>query len=218
MLQYFRHRPPPSLPFHVAKSPGWMALLKKADERTLRSREVGRILGLSYRQLTDWEHRGKLKRIFARPLRLKAEGWRGFSVVDLLCLSVLKRAKKRGISITRFSELMGELFSVSGFFYDAISRIAYGLDTFVCTNLKDFICVASPSDRKQWHRIVKDLKKSELTVILPLNGIVDDLFGKLQMDDFKAVKRPGGGYSFIINGVPLALEAFPSQPASEETE
>lgn len=212
----FRRSSSSSLPLHVATCPGWLALLKKADERTLTSMEVKRIIGLSYRQLTDWESRGMLKPIFARPFRVKTEGWRKFSVVDLLCLSFLKEARSQGISITRLQGLMGKLFSLTGFFYDTISHVVYGLDVFVCSNLKDLIYVASPTGEDQWSRIIKDLKKSDLMVILPLNRIVDDLFQKLKMPDFQAIKKREGGYSFIINGVPLALEPLPGQANSKE--
>ncbi len=53
-------------------------------------------------------------------------------------------------------------------------------------------------------------------VILPLNKIVEDLLQKLELPDFQATKRPGGGYGFVINGVPLALEQLPDQERERE--
>jgi len=217
MSKDFLHRSGSSLPLQVALSPGWLALLKKADERALTSKDVGRILGISSRQLTDWEGRGELKPIFARPLRVRKEGWRKFSVVDLLCLSFIKEAKRQGIPVTSLKHLMAKLFSVAGFFYDAISHVVYGTDVYVCTNLNDLMYVASPSDKNQWRRITEDLRKSDLMVIVPLNRIVDDLFQKLELPDFQALKRPEGGYHFVINGVPLALEPLPGEPGCEES-
>ena len=212
-----------SLPSHLSlallkkRYPCWGALLEKADERMLTSEAVDRLLGLSYRQLTDWEHRGMLKPIFARPMGEKAEGWRKFSVVDLLCLSFLKEAKRHGISITRLQGLMGKIFSVTGLFYEAIPHLVYGFDVYVYTDQIDWISVASTDTEDKWFRIpVDDVRESDVVVIIPLNGIVDDLFQRLNLPDFQAIKRPEGGYSFVINGVPLALEQLPDQEKDRE--
>lgn len=208
---------PTSLPFLKEVYPGWGALIEKADERMLTSKDVKRILGLSYRQLNDWENRGMLKSIFARPMSERTEGWRRFSILDLLCLGLLKETKNQGVSITRLQRLMDQIFSVGGLLYQAIPYIVYGFDVFVYSNLSDWISIR-PSDPKgeRFELFIEDLKESALVVVLPLNRIVEDLLRKFELPDFRATKRPEGGYSFIINGVPLALEQLPDQEKDRE--
>ncbi len=208
---------PGNLSFLKEIYPGWGALIEKANGSMLTSKDVKRLLGLSYRQLNDWETRGMLKSIFARPMSERTEGWRRFSVLDLLSLGLLKEAKNQGISITRLQRLMDQIFSVGGLLYQAIPYIVYGFDVFVYSNLNDWISIrplGPGSDRVELSLDV--LKKSDLVVILPLNKIVEDLLQKLELPDFQATKRPGGGYGFVINGVPLALEQLPDQERERE--
>jgi hypothetical protein len=208
---------PGDLSFLKEVYPGWGALIEKANERMLTSKDVKRILGLSYRQLTDWEKRGMLKSIFARPMSERTEGWRRFSVLDLLCLGLLKEAKKHGISITKLQNFMSRIFSIGGLLYGAIPYIVYGFEVFLYTNLDDWIDIASPVPRdKRFGPPIDDLRKSNLVVIFPLNRIAEGVLKKLRLPDFQAIKKPMGNYSFVINGVPLALEQLPDQEKDRE--
>lgn len=203
---------PGNLSFLKEAYPGWGALIEKANERMLTSKDLKRILGLSYRQLNDWENRGMLKSIFARPMSERTEGWRRFSVLDLLCLGLLKEAKRQGISITKLQTFMNRIFSIGGLLYRAIPYIVYGFDVFLYTNLDDWIDIASPvPGDKRFGPPIEDLRKSNAVVIFPLNRIVEGLLQKLKIPDFQAVKKPEGNYSFVIKGVPLALEQLPDQ-------
>jgi hypothetical protein len=208
---------PDNLSFLKQVYPGWGALIEKANERMLTSKDVKRILGLSYRQLTDWERRGMLKSIFSRPMSERTEGWRRFSIFDVLCLGLLKEAKNQGISITRLQKLMDQIFSVGGLLYEAIPYIIYGFDVFVYSNLDEWISVR-PSDPtgERFELFIEDLKASALIVVFPLNRIVDSLLQNIGLPDFQAIKKPEGGYSFVINGVPLALEQLPDQEKDKE--
>jgi len=203
---------PRNLAFLRQTYPGWGALIARLDERTLTSRDIWNLLKISYRQLNDWETRGMLKSIFARPMSESPEGWRKFSILDLLSLGLLKEAKRLGISITRLQKLMREIFSVGGLLYDTIPYIVYGFDVYVYSDLNEWISVASPDpEDKLFGPPIDDLKESEIVVIIPLNRIVDGLLQRLELPDFHAAKKPEGGYSFVINGIPLALEQLPDQ-------
>ena len=208
---------PDNLSLLTERYPGWGALMQKATDTMLTSKDVGRVLQLSYRQLTDWDKRGMLKSIFERPMSERTEGWRRFSVLDLLCLGVLKEAKRQGISITRLQSFMNLIFPIGGLLYEAIPYIVYGFDVYLYSNLDDWIFMR-PSDPtgKRFELATEDLKESALVVILPLNRIVEELLEKLDLPDFCAVRRPEGGYRFIINGVPLALEQLPDQEEPTE--
>jgi hypothetical protein len=48
-------------------------------------------------------------------------------------------------------------------------------------------------------------------VIIPMSPIIDHVFETLGHPDFEATKKSEGGYSFKINGVPLALEDLPKK-------
>lgn len=190
--------------------PGWGALLEKVTERKLTSKDAREILDLSYRRLNDWEQRGNLKSFFGREMKTRTEGWRRFSIFDLLCLGVLKEAKKHGISITSLQRFMEDIFLTGGYLYRALPSLVYGVDVFLCTNLDEWMDTFFLGPKDEYVPLpVKDLKQSHIAVIIPLNKIVDDIFEKLQLEDFEAIKKPEGGYRFIVNKVPLALEDLP---------
>ena len=90
--------------------PGWASLVEKLTLRNLKSSDVHRILGLTYRQLKDWEERGILKSRSQRAEGAKAKGWRKFSIVDLIALGILKEAKRQGLPVTQPQKAMGDIF------------------------------------------------------------------------------------------------------------
>ena len=107
---------------------------------------------------------------------------------------------------------MGQIFSIGGLLYEAIPYIIYGYDVYVHSNLNNSISLTALDREDQTLQVRRDdLEQGEIVVIIPLNRVVDDIFTKLDLPDFRAFKKPEGGYSFIINGVPLALEQLPDQ-------
>ena len=192
------------------KYPGWGVLLERVNEKILKSSDVNRILGISYRQLSDWEKRGVLKTIFKRPRRKKTKGWRTFSIADLISLGLLKEAKRQGISITSLQKVMEGIFFTKNILNETFPRIACGLDVFFYTNFEKWTSYYGVDSKHESVEVSIDyLRQSDIVLIIPVNRIADDIFCKLKLPDFEAIKKKEGGYSFTINMVPLALEELP---------
>jgi hypothetical protein len=190
--------------------PGWGVLLERVNEKILKSSDVKRILGISYRQLSDWEKRGVLKTIFKRQRRTKTKGWRTFSIADLISLGLLKEAKRQGISITSFQKVMEQIFFTKNLLNETFPHIACGLDVFFYTNFEGWSSYYGVDGQHESVEVSVDyLRESNVVLIIPVNRIVDDIFRRLKLPDFEAIKKKEGGYSFKINKVPLALEEFP---------
>ncbi len=190
--------------------PGWGILMEKLDEPRLRSSDIKRILGLSYRQLNDWEKRGMLQMIFNRPAGNKTDSWRKFKILNLFSLGILKEIKKHGLSITMLQNSMDSLFTWTDLNADPIPHIVYGGAVFLKTdfhNVASFVCVEP--DENKMKISIQDLVKDKLVFILPVNSIIDTIFSNLNLSDFKAMKERNGQYSFIVHNVPLALEPLP---------
>jgi hypothetical protein len=201
--------------------PGWGALMEKLIDRKFTSKDIKRFLDLSYRQLTDWEGRGKLKSIFIKSVRERTEGWRRFSILDLFSLGLLKELKKEGIPITRLQKFMGMIFFVDDVIYNNIPSIVCGEDVYIYTDLNNLMgtfCLAAEDQENIPPFIKEELRKSGFMVLLLLNKIIEDIFQKMELPDFKAIKKPDGGYKFHINGVPLALENLSDEPEKRENQ
>jgi DNA-binding transcriptional MerR regulator len=190
--------------------PGWGVLLEKVNEKMLKSSDVKRILGISYRQLSDWEKRGVLNTIFKRQRRTKTKGWRTFSIADLISLGLLREAKGQGISITSLQKVMEKIFFTKNILNETFPRIACGLDVFFYTNFDKWTAYYGVDRQHESVEVSVDyLRESNIVLIIPVNRIADDIFRKLKLPDFEVIKKKEGGYSFKINKVPLALEELP---------
>lgn len=192
------------------KYPGWTVLLERINERILKSSDVCRILGISHRQLSDWEKRGVLKTIFKRPKRQKRKGWRTFSIADLISLGLLREAKRQGMAITSFQKVTEKIFFTKNLLNEIFPHIVYGLDVFFYTNFDKWTSYYGVDSQYEGIEVSVDyMRDSNIVLIIPVNRIVDEIFRKLKIPEFEAIKKKEGGYSFIINKVPLALEELP---------
>ena len=105
---------------------------------------------------------------------------------------------------------MDALFTWTDFNADPIPYIVYGGTVFLKTDLHNFTsfaCMETDADKLQLS--IQDMVKDKLIFIMPVNRIIDVIFSKLNLPDFTATKERNGTYSFIIQGVPLALEPLP---------
>ena len=201
---------PSDLPTLKRKYPGWAKLVEKMTERTIRSEGVKRVLGISYRQLHDWEkERGILHSRSVGQSGKKGSSWRRFSILDLIILGIFTEAKKRSIPVTKLKEVIGDIYLSQFMVVDAFPGVVYGLDLFFVTDLEtsfEYWC----ADRMEPLVKIPILKPRgiQTLVIIPMCPIIDHVFEMLNRQDFEATKKPEGGYSFKINGVPLALEGL----------
>jgi len=194
----------------LADYQGWSILLGKVTEKILTAKDVKYILGISYRQLNDWEWRGMGREIFERPGRHKKEGWRKFSIADLIALGVVQEAKLYGISITKLRAVMHNIFFTDETLTTIFPFLVYGHDVFFYSNFERSSAYYGVNSVIESVEIsVEYLRDSAFVLIIPVNRIADNIFMKMGRADFRVLKQDDGGYNFLIHGVPLALEPLP---------
>lgn len=188
-------------------TPGWEALIDKLSETCLRTNDVNRILGISSRQLNDWDDRGMLGPLFKRKQTKKARGWREFNIMDLVALGILQKAKQYGIPITYFKDTIGDIFAWNEHFDNYLTHVVYGLEAYfysdLTTNFGFRGCQPGDDGIKIDFLRIQD---SEFFFVIRLNTLIHYIFAKLELPDFIATKDFDGCFSFKINGVPLLLE------------
>ena len=195
---------------NMADYQGWSILINKVTEKILTAKDVKHILGISYRQLNDWEWRGMGSEIFERPGSRKKEGWRKFSIADLIALGVVQEAKMYGIAITKLRAVMKKIFFTEETLRTIFPFIVYGHDVFFYSNFEQSSSYYGVNSVIESVEIsVEYLRGSAFVLIIPVNRIADNIFMKMERMDFRAVKQQGGAYNFLIHGVPLALENLP---------
>ncbi len=202
----------PSGGIHFVKQtyPGWGILLEKLSDRILTAKDLQKSLGLSYRQLNDWEKRGIIKSILNRPFVKKAEGWRKFSIIDLIYFGILVNLKKQGIPVSKLITTI-ETLRLNQNLSDIIPNIVFRKNIYFYTNLETWTGYQIPDENESFEIDQQDLNENDIILILPLNKIIDDILFKVKIKDFKIINIEQAGFlDFIINDVPLSLEKLPA--------
>ena len=101
---------PDDLNFTKRYYPGWGILMETLTENRLKASDLRDVLGLTYRQINDWDNRGILQTYRSKSNDNKDTGWRKFSVSDLMPLSILVNLKKLGIPVSRLKKVVETLF------------------------------------------------------------------------------------------------------------
>jgi hypothetical protein len=211
---------PANLPWIKKVYPGWGTLVEKMTDRRLKAQDLKRILGISYRQLNDWEkERGILKSRSTGQPPEKGSSWRRFSILDLIILSIITEAKKRSIPVTKLQNAMGDIYLSEFMVFDAFPGVVYGLELFFVTDLEDSFDYWCPERIEPMVKIpILKPRGIQTLLIIPMSPIIDHVFETLGHRDFEVIKKSEGGYSFKINGVPLALEDLPKKENPHEVE
>ena len=203
---------PESLPILKKEYPGWGILTVKLNEVRLKASDIKRILGISYRQLNDWENRGMLMPKVMRSPEIDGKGWRKFKILDLFSLGLLKKIKGYGIPITKYKDSLDMIFFGFDYMWEGLPYIFNGRNVIFYTNLDSWTSYYfMEPDEKNPQFPMKDFLENNALFIIPMNRLIDDIFKKLDLPDFKAIKNSDGSYSFIIYGVPLKLEKLPKR-------
>jgi len=191
--------------------PGWGILIEKLSDRNLTAKDLKITLGISYRQLNDWEKRGIIKSILDRPFVKKAEGWRKFSIIDLIYFGILVNLKKQGIPVSKLTTTI-ETLRLNENLYDFIPNIVFRKNIYFYTNLETWTGYQIIDENESFEIDHQILNENDVILILPLNKIIDDILFKVKIKDFKIIKNnEDGSKNFIINNVPLSLEKLPEK-------
>ncbi len=187
--------------------PGWGVLFEKLSDSYLKASDLRQILDLSYRQINDWDDRGMLKTYREKTGGKQGEGWRRFSIMDLIPIAILVELKKQGIPISKLKGVVDYLFCNDIMHYDFIPNIFLGGPTYFKTDLDKMIAYDCNDPQSTKTDIcVDNMEDIKILLILPLNKIIARIFFKLKLPDFSARIDSDGKYHFTINSVPLALE------------
>ena len=114
------------------------------DESVFSAKDVQTAVGLSYRQLNDWESRGSLPHS-----RSSDGGWRRFSLRDLFVLMVTKEMRdKYGVSVQRLKYVQECMLRPGADHLQAAARLmaALGVGVWLLTDLEDTFFVDSELD------------------------------------------------------------------------
>ena len=177
--------------------PAYYTLIEKAQERFLTAKDLQNILGVSYRQINDWDTKGLIN--FDRG---SDAAWRRFSVFDILSLALLRAVNEQGIPLKKLKKFFG-LDAYENSLYKKIPQFIDGKNISVWTDFETFAMFTDEEEIK----IPSDLYQKERIVVgIALKPIIDKVVEKIKFEKFRVDVQKDGSYRIFINGVPLNLE------------
>lgn len=192
--------------------PGWGVLLDKLTEPSLRSNDVRRILGLTYRQIVHWDSRELL---WSR--QESSREWRHFSIADMFGLALVKRVAELGIAFDKLRSSFAVRMGAPRYLRRALPYLVAGREAYLYTDFETFLNLYVPSADSPSGGLSIPLEPGNPrpTVLLAVKPILTDLATKLNLPDFKVTVNGDGHFSFEVHGVPLRLEEL--KDSGEET-
>ncbi len=161
-------------------------MIEPLSERTIQVRDARTAVGISYRQINDWDARGVLG-----AAREGERGWRRFSVRDLIRMTILKQLRDFGIPLNRMkklSEWMRDekvaeyivMKMVHGFRVYLYTDLVHNFGVYSDLELPDFVNAAS----------LEGAAPPYPRVLLPLNKLVNRIFHAVGLPKQEVQIRP----------------------------
>lgn len=183
--------------------PGWAVLVEKLTTPRLRAQDIRRILGLTYRQIHNWNTHKLLW--FRRDSQTE---WRRFSIADIFGLALVKKVAESGVPFSKLQKSFAVRMGVPGLLWNALPYLIAGQESYLYTDFENLCLLALPHSESgnKILNIPVDSMGEEPAMVLPLKPILEALAAKLDLPDFGASVNADRSYSFTISGVPLRLE------------
>lgn len=177
-----------------SRHPGWHALHKMLSAQNMPSDAVCKYVGLTPRQINDWDSRNYIG--CAREGRL---GWRRFSALDMFALAVLKYLKTRNLPLSLFvDEHHGHFINLPNTLWLAMPYLIDGRKATFGKNLGtgQILAPICESVREQYPSI----DNSATYLMIGLQPIAQSFFSKVRIPGLNIQIDGDSRYSFEIDG------------------
>lgn len=179
---------------------GLQAVNDKICKRCMTARDIKRILGLSYRQINEWEQRQVR---FSKRRSKKKGSWRLFSIEDAFSFAIIKALRYLKIPLSRNRKLVESIRS-SNIVQTILIYFAEGRKTFFFHD-NDTLTGFYVENRKNSfdQQILTAIKP---IVFIPLNDLFLGVLKQSDREDFhvdfdKETQKP----AFYVDGRPVEL-------------
>jgi DNA-binding transcriptional MerR regulator len=145
----------------------WDKVFKALNQKVISVKELTKYTDISYRMVNDWDARG----IFDAE-RKTSRGWRKFSIVDIIRLSIIKKLKDFGLPLYRLKGILKWLEYNPAVEF-SIYQVTNNINSYLYTNLEDECGIYSDEELLKFIKISKE--QEHLSIILPINKIIKNV-------------------------------------------
>ena len=179
------------------------------SDRLLKAGDVRKILGLTYRQLDEWEKKQERMK-----LGISRSGWRRFSIEDLIKFRIIQELLKMSLLLDKLIKWIRTMNLIDSVLID----FSNGKKVALYFNLTSFARIYVP----ELHRdlLPSILQSDEPVIFLPINKLIEEVLFTVskKMSDFDLmVKRNNRGkYIYIIDKEHIVIPELPKDMISGE--
>jgi len=157
-------------------------------------KDVQRIVGITKRQLTDWDSRW----VRAWAQTRQGNGWRRFSITDMINLTIIKTIKAMGMPINRFGREFTDWVQEARIVEGLIVPFSLGRQIYMAIELRKgglgcFWDDAHPECAQQLNSAVAPI------VCLPLKPVFGITLKAIKRGDFEARQVNDGTWGFRVS-------------------
>ncbi len=170
-------------------------LLHHFRERVVTAKSLERLAGVTHQQRWNWDN--QWTRAWAKAAH--PEGWRRYSVKDLIRYAILKALMTQlQAPLKRFKDELVEWVQCQSVLEGLLHPFSRGVGIFMGVELRpDGLGRFWREDDRETPALLFTKARSPV-IVLPLNPIFEKILSGYRTDDFQAKRNPDGTWSFCI--------------------
>jgi DNA-binding transcriptional MerR regulator len=168
----------------------WNRIFEALNDKILLCNQLAKHADITYRMVNDWDSRGMFD-----AERKTIHGWRKFSIVDVIKLSIIKKLKDEGFPLYKLKGVLGWL-EYSPAIEFSIKQLIEDTNCYLYTDLEDEYGIYSNEELLNFLKLKKE--KERIAIIVPINLLIKNILISIKSTSLE-VKIVSDQYMFKVN-------------------
>lgn len=168
----------------------WNMIFEALNDKILLCNQLNKYTDITYRMVNDWDSRGMFD-----AERQTTRGWRKFSIVDVIKLSIIKKLKDEGFPLYKLKGILSWLEYNPAIEF-SIKQLIEDTNCYLYTNLEDEYGIYSDEELLDFLKLKKETER--ISIIFPINHLIKNILTSIKSTSLE-VKIVSGQYMFKID-------------------
>ncbi|MEK7813761.1 MAG: MerR family transcriptional regulator [Candidatus Desantisbacteria bacterium] len=169
----------------------WNRIFEALNDKTLLCNQLTKQTDITYRMINDWDSRGMFD-----AERQTMRGWRKFSMIDVIKLSIIKKLKDEGFPLYKLKGILNWLEYNPAIEF-SIKQLIEGTNCYLYTDIEDEYGIYSDEELLDFLKVKKE--KERIGIIVPINHLIKNILLSIKSTSLE-IKIVSEQYMFKVNG------------------
>ncbi|MBI4778573.1 MerR family transcriptional regulator [Candidatus Desantisbacteria bacterium] len=169
----------------------WNRIFEALNDKIIPCSQLTKHTDITYRMVNDWDLRGMFD-----AERQTMRGWRKFSIVDVIKLSIIKKLKGAGFPLYKLKDILNWLGCNPAIEF-SIKQLTENINCSLYTDFEDEYGIYSDEELLNFLKVRKE--KELLSIIFPVNHLIKNILISIKSTSLE-VKIVSEQYMFKVNG------------------